>query len=165
MLPDDAHMSLPADRYAPPRAAVADLEADDTLLAARPRSVVWTVALMLASLVISVVTLLPIIDPPMPEEPVAMTALIWAITLVFAGIELWLLHCLWRRRNWARWVMVALTVFSTALSVQVIQEDLARAPIVAWLGIATLVLGAVAAGLLLAPRAARWFRGTTAPPA
>jgi hypothetical protein len=152
----------PAGRYAPPRTDVADTAAPDALLNARPRSVVLAVALLLASLAISLITLLPFVDPPMAEEPVAMTALIWGITLVFTAIELWLLHAVWRRRNWARWLMVALVVFGTALSAQLVQEDLARAPGVAWLGIAALVLGAAAAGLLLAPPAWRWFTATAA---
>jgi hypothetical protein len=148
-------------RYAPPRADVANLGAADALLAVRPRSVVWACALMLASMAAGLVSLLPVVDPPMPGEPAAMTALIWGITLVFTALELWLLRCIWQRRNWARWVWVALTAIGTTLSVQVIQEDLARAPVVAWLGIATLVLGAIAVGLLLAPPAARWFKAAS----
>lgn len=155
-------MSSPPDRYAPPRAAVADLAAADPLLAARPRGVVWACALMLASLAINLVALLPFIDPPMLDEPVAMTALIWGITLLFAAIELWLLRCVWRRRDWARWVMVVLTVIGIALSLPVIEEDWVRAPVVAWLSIATLALGASAAVLLLWPSSARWFRAARA---
>ena len=155
-------MSPPPDRYTPPRAAVADLTAADTLLATRPRGVAWAVVLLLASLLASVASLLPAIDPPMPGEPVAMTALIWGLTLVFAAIELWLLRCVWQRRDWARWVMVVLTVVSIALSLPVIEEDWARAPVVAWLSIATLALGAIAAVLLLLPSSARWFRAARA---
>ncbi len=150
-------MTPSPDRYAPPHADVMDLVAADTLLAARPRAVVWACVLLLASLVISFIALLPGVDPPIPDEPAAMTAMIWSITLVFTGLELWLLRCVWRRRNWARWLMVALTLFGLAVSVQVIAEDWSRAPLVAWLSITSNVASAVAAALLLARPAARWF--------
>jgi hypothetical protein len=150
-------MTPPPERFAPPQAVVADLTPADVLLAARPRGVVWAVGLLLVSLAASVVSMLPFVDPPMANEPVAMTALIWGGTLVLAAIELWLLRCVWRRRNWARWVMVTLIVASIVLSLPTIEEDGARSALVAWLGIATLALGAVAAGLLLWPSSARWF--------
>jgi hypothetical protein len=149
-----------SDRYAAPRADVADLTAPDALLASRPRSVVWACWLMLASMAVGLVSLLPVVDPPIPGEPAAMTAMVWGITLVVAAVELWILRCVWRRRNWARWVMVALTVLGIALSVPVIAEDWTRAPLVAWLGIASSAASAVASGLLLVGASARWFKGT-----
>jgi hypothetical protein len=152
-------MTLSPDRYAPPHADVAELTPADALLAARPRGVVWACGLMLASMAVGLVSLLPFVDPPMPGEPAAMTAMIWSITLVFAAIELWVLRCVWRRRRWARWVMVALTVFGLAVGVPVIAEDGARAPLVAWLGIVSNVLSAVAVVLLLVAPSARWFKG------
>lgn len=150
------------DRYAPPRTDVADIASPDALLSSRPRSVVGACLLLLASMAIGLVSLLPWIDPPMPGEPAAMTAMIWAITLALLAVELWILRCVWQRRAWARWVMVALTVFGIALGVPVIAEDWTRAPLVAWLGIASSALSAVAAALLLAPPAARWFKGDAA---
>ncbi len=154
-------MTQERQRYAPPRADVADLTAPDALLAARPRSVVWACGLMLASLTISFVALLPFVDPPMPDEPVAMTALVWGITAVATATQLWLLRCVWRRRNWARWLMVGLIVLAIASNLLVLEEDWARAPVVAWLNFAALALIAVAAGLLLARPSARWFKGAT----
>jgi hypothetical protein len=150
-----------ADRYAPPRTDVADLaNSPDALLLSRPRSVAWACGLMLASTAVGLVSLLPFIDPPMPDEPVAMTALIWGMTLVFTAVELWLLRCVWQRRNWARWVMVALTVIGIALSLPVIGEDWTRSPLVAGLGIASAVLSAVGAALLAAGASARWFKAS-----
>jgi hypothetical protein len=154
-------MTQGRQRYAPPRADVADLAAPDALLASRPRSVVWACALMLASLVISFVALLPAVDPPMPGEPTAMTALVWGITVVATMTQLWLLRCVWRRLNWARWLMVGLIVLAIASNLSLLEEDWARAPVVAWLNIVVLVLIAVAAGLLLARPSAQWFK---APP-
>jgi uncharacterized membrane protein HdeD (DUF308 family) len=151
-----------ADRYAPPRTDVADIAAPDALLAVRPRSVVWACLLTLASMAVGFVSLLPFVDPPMSGEPAAMTAMVWGITLVVAVIELWILRSVWQRRNWARWVMVALTVFGIAFSVPTLAEDWTRAPLLAWLSIASCAIGAVAAALLLAHPAARWFKGTTA---
>ena len=148
-------------RYAPPRADVADLTAPDALLASRPRSVVWACALVLVSLAVSFLALLPAVDPPMPGEPAAMTALVWGITAVATAVELWLLRCVWQRRNWARWLMVALIGLAIASNLSVLEEDWARAPVVAWLNIAALTLIAVAAGLLLARPSAQWFKGTT----
>jgi hypothetical protein len=150
-------MTPERQRYAAPRADVADLTAPDALLASRPRSVVWACGLMLASLVIGFVALLPFVDPPIAGEPVAMTALIWGITLVLAAVELWVLRCVWQRRNWARWVMVALTVLGVALGVPTIEEDWARAPLVAWLGIASSAFSMAAVVLLLVRASARWF--------
>jgi hypothetical protein len=148
----------PVDRYAPPRTDVIDIAAADTMLAPRPRSVTLACALLLASTVIGLISLLPFVDPPMPGEPAAMTALIWGMTLVFAAIELWLLRCVWQRRNWARWVMVVMTMIGIALSLPVIGEDWARAPLVAGLGIASALLSAAGATLLLAHASARWFK-------
>lgn len=150
-----------ADRYAPPRTDVADIAAPDALLAVRPRSVVWACLLTLASMALGFVSLLPFVDPPMAGEPAAMTAMVWGITLVFAAIELWILRGVWLRRDGARWMLVALTVFGIAFSVPTLQEDWVRAPLLAWLGIASCAISAVAAALLLARSAARWFKGPT----
>jgi hypothetical protein len=150
-------MTQERQRYAPPRADVADLATADVLLASRPRGVVWACWLMLASMAAGLVSLLPFVDPPMPDEPVAMTALIWGIALVVLAVELWVLRCVWQRRNWARWAMVALTVLGVALGVPTIQEDWARAPLVAWLGIASSAFSAAAVVLLLVRASARWF--------
>lgn len=147
------------DRYAPPRTDVADLASPDTLLASRPRSLVWACLLMLASMAVGLISLLPWIDPPIPGEPAAMTAMIWGITLALLAVELWILRCVWQRRSWARWVTVALTVFGIAVGMPVIAEDWTRAPLVAWLGIASSALSAVAVALLLTRPAARWFKG------
>jgi hypothetical protein len=144
-------------RFAPPRAAVADLTAPDALLASRPRSVAWACWLMLASMAIGLVSLLPWVDPPIAAEPVAMTALTWGITLALAAVELWLLRCVWQRRNWARWVMVLLTVLGVVLGVTVIGEDWTRAPLLAWLGIASSAFSAAAVVLLLVRASSRWF--------
>lgn len=148
----------PAGPYAPPRADVTDLAAPDMLLSARPRSVVWACVLMLASTVIGLISLLPVVDPPVPGEPAAMTALIWGFTLAFTAVELWLLSCVWQRRNWARWVMVTLTLIGIALSLPVIGEDWARSPLVAWLGVASALSSAAGAAQLLAGASARWFK-------
>ena len=88
-----------------------------------------------------------------------MTAMIWGITLALLAVELWILRCVWQRRSWARWVTVALTVFGIAVGMPVIAEDWTRAPLVAWLGIASSALSAVAVALLLTRPAARWFKG------
>jgi hypothetical protein len=151
-----------SDRYAPPRTDVADLASPDTLLASRPRGVAGACLLMLASMAVSIVSLLPWIDPPLPGEPAAMTAMVWGITLALLAVELWVLRCVWQRRPWARWVMVALTVFGIAVGMPVIAEDWTRAPLVAWLGITSSALSAVAVALLLARPASRWFKGTAA---
>jgi hypothetical protein len=150
-------MTQERPRYAPPRADVADLTAPDALLASRPRSVVWACGLILASMAVGLVSMLPFVDPPMPDEPVALAAFVWGFTLTLFVVELWLLRCVWRRRNWARWVMVALTVLAVAMSVPVIAEDVARAPLLAWLGIASSACSTAALVLLLLPASARWF--------
>ncbi len=148
-----------SDRYAPPRTDVADIATPDALLSSRPRSVAWACLLMLASMAVGLISLLPWVDAPIPGEPAAMTAMIWGITLALLAVELWILHCVWQRRTWARWVMVALTVFGIAVGMPVIAEDWTRSPVVAWLGIASSALSAVAAVLLLVRPAARWFKG------
>ena len=150
-----------SDRYAPPRTDVADIASHDTLLPSRPRSVAWACVLLLASMAVGLISLLPFVDPPVPGEPAAMTAMIWGITLVFTALELWLLRCVWQRRNWARWVMVAMTVAGIALSLPVIGEDWTRSPLVAGLGIAGAVLSAVGAALLSLGASARWFRAAS----
>ena len=80
------------------------------------------------------------------------------MTLVFTAVELWLVSCVWQRRNWARWLMVALTLIGIALALPVIGEDWTRSPLVAGLGIVEAVLSALAAVLLLTGPAARWFK-------
>jgi hypothetical protein len=147
-------------RYAPPRTDVADPAVADTLLAARPRSVAWACVLMLASTLIGLVSLLPFVDPPIPGEPAAMTALVWGITLAFTAAELWLLCCVWLRRNWARWVMVALTLIGVALGLPLISEDWSRSPLVAGLGIASALSSAVGAALLLMGPSTHWFKAS-----
>jgi hypothetical protein len=147
------------DRYAPPRTDVADITPADVALAARPRSVVAAVALIVLSVAIGIVSALPWVDPPMPGEPMAMTAMIWGITLAFAALDAWLLHAIWQRRNWARWAMLALIAVGAAVVVGTFEEEQARAPLVAALALASTLLNLVAAGLLLAAPSAHWFKG------
>ena len=148
----------PAGRYAPPHTDVTDLAVPDALLSARPRSVAWACVLVLVSIVVAFASLLPFIDPPMPGEPAAMTAMVWGLTLVPVAIELWLLRCVWQRHNWARWVIVAIVLTSAAQYMFLVTDDWTRAPLVAWMGIAAATLSAVAAALLLTGAAARWFK-------
>ena len=148
------------ERYAPPRAELADPAEADALLAMRPRSVVWGVALWALSLAISLVSMLPFIDSLMADETLAMTAMIWAITLAVTAIDLWLLRCVWQRRNWARWATLALLALDLVATATTSVEELA--PLAAALALAAAVLGVAAALLLLAGPSARWFNG--APP-
>ena len=109
-------------------------------------------------MVVAFASLLPFIDPPMPGEPAAMTAMVWGLTLVSVAIELWLLRCVWQRRDWARWVMVAIVLTSAAQYMFLITDDWTPAPLVAWMGIASTTLSAVAAALLLTCEVGRWFK-------
>ncbi len=146
----------PPDRFAPPRADVADLPGTDPLLASRPRSVVAACVAMLAAMALGLVSLLPVVEAPMAGEPAAMTAMLWGFTIALSAVELWLLRQLWRRRAWARWAVIALAVAGVAMGMGLVEEDWARSPLVAWMGIASVVLEFAAALLLLARPAARW---------
>lgn len=143
------------ERYAPPRAAVADVATADALLQARPRSVAAAVALLALSLVIAIVSAL--LDPPITDEPLAMTAMVWGVTLAIAAIELWLLRDIWRRRNWARWWMLVLIAIGLGATAVDFATLMTQTPLVAWLALTSAAASAVAALLLLVSPSSRWF--------
>src|SRR5437667_3304284 len=88
------HTEMNRNPYAPPVAAVADPIAHTS---ARPRSVVVSVALATASLVIGV--LRTVASPPPGSLLVAGVVLLLIAALVYA---------IWAQRGWARWIFLVL---------------------------------------------------------
>ena len=139
-------------RFAPPVAIVGDVAEAAPL--PRPAQVRWAVRLLWASMVLA-------LPEAIVEEARAPTMahlvgglLIEAVMLLFAC---WLYVCVTRGRNWARIVLLLLTLLSTGMVVLV---PLARGAtpleqVYTWLNT---VCDVVCMGLLFSPPASAWFR-------
>jgi len=138
--------------YAPPVAIVGDMA--DAAALPRPRQVRWAVRLLWASTVLALPEAL--VDAARAPTLTHLIGglLVEALMLAFAC---WLYVCVNRGRNWARIVLLLLTLLGTGV---VVFAPLSRGTttfeqVFTWLNTACDV---VCMGLLFSPPASAWFR-------
>ena len=145
--------------YAPPGADVADV---NTARPPMPRAVRVACQLIMASLALGLVSMLPGIRPPRPDDP----AVPWAFTLgaivVFGGLTIWLTLELLRGKLWARWGMLAYLVLGWWLGGGEISDDFLRSPVLGLIDAVCIVLEIAACWLLFFGDGARWFAALAA---
>jgi hypothetical protein len=152
------------DPFQPPKAAVADVAAEQ-LLAARPRSVTLACRLLWATIVVSLLSLIPGVREDMWTEVAAMPGAV-AVMLGFVGLMLglegWLIHMVSRRHGWARWVLLVLLALGWIITFSdfsaSIEQGMAAVIIDLGVGIAEMT----AAALLFLSRGSRWFGAAAA---
>jgi hypothetical protein len=144
--------------YAPPRAEVADLDPTP----APPPAVKRACLLIIVSMVLGIVTLLPGVRTPVPGEEDVPFLFVVAIVAVFGSFTLWLLWCIVRGRNWARWGMLVFLGVGWVMVGMEWPQSLGRDPLASAIDIFSLALEAAACSLLFLGPGARWFAGLAA---
>jgi hypothetical protein len=145
--------------YAPPDAEVADVT---SLRPPTPRAVGNACRLIIASLVLGIVSLLPGIRVPRPDDPQVPLAFTLGSVVVFGGLTLWLALEVWRGKRWARWVMLAYLVLGWWLGAGDMSDDFLRSPLLGTLDAVCILLEAIACALLFFGAGARWFAALAA---
>ena len=141
---------MPSNPYQPPGAEVADAP---QVLAPRPPTVRLACQLVLAAFALGLVTLLPGVDVPRPED----AALPGVFVAIFGVITLWLTYATYQGRNWARWALLAYLILGWFLVSGELVSDFERAPLVGSLNLAAVVMELAAVWLLFAGAGAKWF--------
>jgi hypothetical protein len=142
------------DPFAPP---TAPLESVDPSWPPRPHSVNLACRLVMASLALGIVSLLPGIRPPRPDDPLVPLAYTLGAVLVFGGLTVWLAIEVLRGRLWARWAMLAYLALGWWLGGAELGDDFMRSPVLGVIDVACIALEAVACGLLFSGAGAQWF--------
>jgi len=147
------------DPFAPPTAEVAEV---NTSRPPMPRAVSLACRLIMASLALGIVSLLPGIRPPRPDDPLVPLAYTIAAVVVFGGLTIWFAIEVLRGRPWARWVMLAYLVLGWWLGAGELNDDFLRSPVLGVLDVVCIVLEVAACGLLFSGAGARWFAALAA---
>ena len=145
-------MSDEENRYAPPAADVADLRPGQPRKP--PLQILWAVRLLWASLAISILASLLV---PQAAEGGAAAAAGLAIQWALLGFSGWLNVCIWRQKNWARIVYLALFLLGLVL-MAVITVPEGTPMLESFLNVASTLLDAVAMYLVFAKPGADWFK-------
>lgn len=118
--------------------------------------------LILAALALGIVTLLPAVRVPPPDEPSVPLLLDMVLILVFGGLTVWFAMQILRGKNWGRWAMLGYLLMGWVFVFIDFNDDLARAPLLAILNIVITTLEVAACYLLFAGAGARWFSDVSA---
>jgi hypothetical protein len=122
-----------------------------------PRAIGNACRLIIGSLMLGIVSLLPGIRVPRPDDPEIPLAFTLGSIVVFGGLTLWLALEVWRGKNWARWAMLAYLVLGWWLGAGEMGDDFLRSPLLGTLDAACVTIEAVACALLFFGAGGRWF--------
>ena len=145
--------------YAPPESDVADVKRSRPPV---PRAVGNACRLILASLVLGLISMLPGIRVPRPDEADVPLAFTFGSIAVFGGLTLWLALEIWRGKHWARWAMLAYLVLGWWLGAGDMGDDFLRSPLLGALDAVCIVLEIIACLLLFFGEGGRWFAALAA---
>lgn len=93
-----------------------------------------------------------------------METVMLIVLVVVLGLMLWLTYMIARGRNWARITFLVLFLVGLPWSVPALLRSFSAYPFSATLGLAQILLQAVALILLFGADARRWFAAPAAPP-
>ncbi len=116
----------------------------------------------MASLALGIVSLLPGIRPPRPDDPLVPLAYTLGAVLVFGGLTIWLAIEVLRGKPWARWAMLAYLALGWWLGGGELGDDFMRSPVLGVIDVACIALEAVACTLLFSGAGAQWFSALAA---
>jgi hypothetical protein len=140
--------------FAPPRAEVADPPPQQP-----PPAVRRACRLVVASMVLGLVTLLPGIAAPVPDDAQVPLFITLAIVAFFGGLTIWLTVAVSRGVHWARWALLAYLALGWVLSGMQFTDEFMRSPISGMIEIVCVVMELVASAMLFFGSGARWFAG------
>lgn len=148
-------MSTPENPFRPPSAPVADPAAQSP---ARPLAVRLACQLLLAALVLSLVTLLPGVRVPAPEDqdvPFLINVVVFGAVVAFA---LLLIAKSYEGRNWARWTNLAFLCLGWVFVIQDMGSGSPTTPLAVVLDVVVMVLELAATWLLFTGIGHYWFK-------
>ncbi len=141
-------------RYAPPGTEVAD-PALVPALPARPRQVQVAVALLWLSLVLGIPE--AVLGTRQPDEG-GMGAVLMVIMLLIFGLVGFLNVKVYQGRNWARIVVLLLTVLSVLVMLFPSDESQAQGPVLQGLYLFDVLIEVVAMYLVFSKSGSLWFK-------
>lgn len=145
--------------FAPPTAEVADVNLSRPQ---RPQAVNLACRLIMISLALGIVSLLPGIRPPRPDDPLVPLSFTLGAVVVFGGLTIWFAIEVLRGKPWARWVMLAYLVLGWLLGAGEMSDDFLRSPVLGVIDAACIVLELLACRLLFFGAGAQWFAALSA---
>jgi len=145
---------MPTNPYQPPSADLADPEAENPH---PPVSVRRACQLILGSLALGLLTLMPGIRPVTSQDEAVPFAFTAAFALIFGGLTVWLTVKLYRRKNWARWAMLAYLLLGWLLAGSSLNDDFVQSPIAGIIDIVCIAMEAVACWYIFLGGGAHWY--------
>ena len=145
--------------YRPPGAPVAD----DIDAAPRPPQVTLACRNLWFSMAVGLLSLLPMFRGEWwvdQEGKIASSAALTAgliMMVLFTAIYLTLIQSVLKRRNWARWTLLAFLVFGWMMQVPEFPKTIAAAPLAAAVDVTCLLIELWACYLLFLSPGAKWF--------
>lgn len=142
------------DPYVPPESEVAN---SSPQWPKAPKTVSHACRLVLASLLLGLVTLLPGIRPPRPDDADVPLAFTLGAVALFGGLTVWLVIEVWRGKLWARWGMLAYLGLGWLLGGGEVTDDFLRSPLLGTIDAVCIAMEGVACALLFFGAGAKWF--------
>lgn len=142
------------NRYAPPEAEVADPTPPRRSIPPQIQKACW---LILASLVLGIISLLPAIRPPAPDDQPVSIVVSLIVIFLFSALTVWFILGILRGKNWARWVMLVFLGTGWLLAGSELESEFVRVPLAATIDVVCITMETVACWLLFFGRDATWF--------
>lgn len=124
-----------------------------------PREIFNAIYLLTVSWVLGLLTLLPGIRVERPEDAEVPLIVIVLWVGFISALMFWFLYSLYRRRNWARWAILALCALGWWSTGTDLQENFTQSPLHALIEIVSVALDLAACRLFLLGDGARWLAG------
>jgi hypothetical protein len=140
--------------FAPPRAQVAD---PGSTPSDPPRAVRRAGRLVIASMLLGLVTLVPGVDVPAPDDAAVPFFVTLAIVAFFGGLTIWLVVATLRGASWARWALLAFLMLGWVLTGLQFTDEFLRSPISGMIEIVCVALELAACWMLFVGSGAAWF--------
>lgn len=140
--------------FAPPRAEVAD---PASKIPGPPRAVDRACLLVVASMFLGLVTLLPGVAAPAPDDAPVPLFITLVIVAFFGALTIWLAAAVHRGIGWARWALLAYLLLGWFLSGLQFNDEFMRSPVSGMIEIVCVVMEVAASALLFFGSGAAWF--------
>jgi hypothetical protein len=140
--------------FLPPHADVADPAAPPPQA---PPAVRRACRLVVASMFLGLVTLVPGVAAPSPEDAQVPVFITLAIVALFGGVTIWLAFAVHRGAPWARWALLAYLALGWVLSGMQFMDEFLRSPISGMIEVVCIAMEFAACGMLFFGSGAAWF--------
>ena len=113
--------------------------------------------LVIASLLLGLVTLVPGVDVPAPDDVPVPLFVTLVIVAFFGGLTIWLVVSIKRGRLWARWALLAFLILGWVLTGLQFTDEFLRSPVSGMIEIVCVALELAACWMLFVGGGAAWF--------